>query len=94
MPLRAVWKTRPSGVVPHRLRWAAEQGEEFGRDGDDAGLGDGHVTPHWAVVEGRAILVGLDIRSFAEPWIEDPAHHHGGYEGPREPVDSTLVLPR
>lgn len=46
-----------------------------------------HVTPHWAVVDGRATLVGLDIRSFVEPWVEDPAHPDGGYEGPRQAVD-------
>lgn len=51
-----------------------------------------HVTPHWAVVDGRATLVGLDIRSFTEPWIRDPAHPDGGYEGAREPTDPSLGL--
>jgi hypothetical protein len=46
-----------------------------------------HVMPHWAMVGGRAILVGLDIRSFVEPWIPDPDHPDGGYEGPRQAVD-------
>jgi hypothetical protein len=46
-----------------------------------------HVTPHWAMVDGRATLVGLDIRSFEEPWIQDPGHPDGGYEGPRQAVD-------
>ncbi len=46
-----------------------------------------HVTPHWAMVDGRATLVGLDIRSFVEPWIQDPGHPDGGYEGPRQAVD-------
>lgn len=46
-----------------------------------------HVTPHWAVVDGRATLVGLDIRSFEEPWIQDPGHPDGGHEGPRQAVD-------
>src|SRR5258708_33000328 len=54
-----------------------------------------HVTPHWAMVAGRATLVGLDIRSFVEPWIRDPGHLDGGdpghidggYEGPRRAVD-------
>lgn len=46
-----------------------------------------HVTPHWASVDGRATLVGLDIRSFVEPWIQDPVHPDGGYEGPRQAVD-------
>ena len=41
-----------------------------------------HVTPHWAVVDGRATLVGLDIRSFEEPWIQDPGHPDGGHEAP------------
>lgn len=51
-----------------------------------------YVTPHWAVVEGRATLVGLDIRSFTEPWIWDPSHPDDGYEGPREPVNPSLGL--
>jgi hypothetical protein len=46
-----------------------------------------HVTPHWAMVDGRATLVGLDIRSFVEPWIQDPCHPDGGYEGPRQAVN-------
>jgi hypothetical protein len=54
--------------------------------------GPWHITPHWAFVEGRATLVGLDIRSFTEPWIEDPAHPDGGYEGPRQAVDLSLGL--
>jgi hypothetical protein len=51
-----------------------------------------HVTTHWAMVDGRATLVGLDIRSFTEPWIQDPAHPGGGYEGPREAVNPSLGL--
>src|SRR5260370_713068 len=45
-----------------------------------------NVTAHWAMVDGRATLVGLDIRSFVEPWIQDPGHPDGGYEGPRQAV--------
>src|SRR5260370_11784563 len=52
-----------------------------------------HVTPHWAMVGGRATLVGLDIRSFVEPWIRDPGpiddadplHIHRAYDAPRPP---------
>jgi len=46
-----------------------------------------HVTPHWAMVDGQTILVGLDIRSFVEPWIQDPGHPDDGYQGPRQAVD-------
>ena len=51
-----------------------------------------HVTPHWAVVDGRATLVGLDIRSFTEPWVEDAAHPDDVGDRPREPVDPSLGL--
>jgi hypothetical protein len=51
-----------------------------------------HVTPHWAEVDGKAILVGLDIRSFKAPWVEDPDDPFEGHEGPREPADPSLGL--
>ena len=51
-----------------------------------------HITPHWALVDGKAIMVGLDIRSFTEPWVEDPTDPDGGHEGPREPADPSLGL--
>ncbi|GGK41778.1 hypothetical protein GCM10010124_38230 [Pilimelia terevasa] len=30
-----------------------------------------HVIPHWAMVDGKALLVGLDIRSFVEDMPDD-----------------------
>ena len=37
------------------------------------------------------MMVGLDIRSFTEPWVEDPDDPlDGGHEGPREPADPSL----
>jgi hypothetical protein len=50
-----------------------------------------HITPHWVMVDGRAMMVGLDIRSFTEPWVEDPDDPiDGGHQGPREPADPSL----
>jgi hypothetical protein len=52
-----------------------------------------HVTPHWAEVDGKAMLVGLDIRSFTAPWVKDPDDpFDDGHEGPREPADPSLGL--
>jgi len=52
-----------------------------------------HITPHWALVDGKAMMVGLDIRSFTEPWVKDPDDPlDGGHEGPREPADPSLGL--
>ena len=31
-----------------------------------------HITPHWALIDGKAMMVGLDIRSFTEHWVEYP----------------------
>ena len=43
-----------------------------------------HVTPHWAQVDGKVMMVGLDIRSFTTSWMQDPADPFGdGHEGPR-----------
>jgi hypothetical protein len=50
-----------------------------------------HVTPHWAEVNGKAMMVGLDIRSFTSPWVKDPDDPlDDGHEGPREPADPSL----
>lgn len=44
-----------------------------------------HVIPHWALVDGRAMLVGLDIRCFIEEYDQD------GEALPRRPVQESLV---
>jgi hypothetical protein len=50
-----------------------------------------HITPHWVMVDGRTMMVGLDIRSFQEPRVEDPDDPiDGGHQGPREPTDPSL----
>jgi hypothetical protein len=37
------------------------------------------------------MMVGLDIRSFTEPWVEDlDDPFDGGHRGPREPADPSL----
>ena len=53
-----------------------------------------HITPHWALVDGKAMMVGLDIRSFTEHWVvEDPDDpFDGGHQGSREPADPSLGL--
>jgi hypothetical protein len=52
-----------------------------------------HVTPHWAEVDGKAMMVGLDIRSFTAPWVKDSDDPlDDGHEGPREPADPSLGL--
>jgi len=44
-----------------------------------------HVIPHWALVDGRAMLVGLDIRCFIEE------HDRDGQPLPRRPVGEQLI---
>ncbi|GAB4049685.1 hypothetical protein GCM10028775_19090 [Catellatospora paridis] len=44
-----------------------------------------HVIPHWALVDGKAKLVGIDIRCFVEECTPD------GEEFPRRPVKDALV---
>lgn len=49
------------------------------------------ITPHWAEVDGKVMMVGLDIRSFTAPWVPDPDDPFGeGHEGLREPADPLL----
>jgi hypothetical protein len=43
--------------------------------------GDWEITPHWAEVDGRAAIVGLDVRSFRE----------FGSDGDRRPVGDKLA---
>ena len=51
------------------------------------------ITPHWAEVDGKAMMVGLDIRSFTTPWVQDPDDPFDeGEKGPREPADPSLGL--
>ncbi len=44
-----------------------------------------HVIPHWALVDSRAMLVGIDIRCFVEEDDED------GNPQPRRPVGAELI---
>lgn len=50
-----------------------------------------HITPHWAEVDGKVMMVGLDIRSFTVPWVLDPDDPFGEeHEGLREPAVPSL----
>jgi hypothetical protein len=48
------------------------------------------ITPHWALVDGRAVIVGLDIRSFVE--IEYDPEDPDSLSGQRVPVDPVIGL--
>jgi hypothetical protein len=63
MPPRAVWKTRPSGVVPYLRIWARSRRTRSGGIGDGAGLSGGAVLeaaflPGGAVVGPRGAGAG------------------------------------
>src|ERR1035437_9430690 len=58
MPPRAVWKTRPSGVVPNLLMCARSSRTRTGGDGDGAGLVVGAMLQAAFLARGALIRPG------------------------------------